>query len=143
MVEEYVRMDRRHDDFYLRFMGQMFQKLNNSEHFVMEDSLPLPIEPLLTVPTAVPQKQISNTSSDSGLDSPNVLSKAMPVTPDYSQPYLMPSTSKKNPPSGPLTPFQQFIHNSQITKTKEPKFNRSQPEHPDPQSVLRTRTGLG
>ena len=48
-----------------------------------------------------------------------------------------------NPPSGPLTPIQQFIDNSCKSKTKERKYNRSQPLHPDPQSVLRTRTRQG
>ena len=48
-----------------------------------------------------------------------------------------------SPPSGPLTPIQQFINNSRKPKIKEPKYNRSQPLHPDPQSVLRTRTRQG
>ena len=47
------------------------------------------------------------------------------------------------PPSEPLTPIQQFINNSRNAKTKEPKYNRSQPDHLDSQSVLRTRTRQG
>ena len=121
-------------------MQQRIQKLNSSEHFGMGDSLPFPIEPLLTVPTALPQKRIRNTSSDSGVNSPHVLSPSMPVTPDNLQPYLMPSTSLTNLLGGPLTPIQQLIHNSRKSKTKEPRYNRSQPDHPDTQSVLRTRT---
>ena len=67
----------------------------------------------------------------------------MPITPDNSQPHLIPSTSRTNLSSGPLTPIQQFINNSRKPKNKEPKYNRSQPNHPDPQSVLRTRTRQG
>ena len=143
MIEEYVRMDRRHDDFYERFMEQRFQKINNPGHLSTEDSLPFPIEPLRTAPVPLPQKRVSNTSSDSGVNSPQVLSPAMPVTPENPQSYLIPSTSRTNPPSGPLTPIQQFINNSRKSKAKEPKYNRSQPDHPDSQSVLRTRTRTG
>ena len=143
MVEGYVPMDRRPDDFYERFMEQRIQKLNNPEQSDKEDSLPFPIEPLRTAPVTLPQKRVSNTSSDSGVNSPHALSPAMPVTPDSSQPCLLPSTSRMNPSSGPLTPIQQFITNSRKLKNKEPKYNRSQPDYPDPQSVLRTRTRQG
>ena len=143
MIEEYVRMDRRPDDFYERFMEQRIQKMNNPGQSVMEESLPIPIEPLRTAMVSLPQKRVSNTSSDSGINSPHVLSPALPMTPDNSQPHLIPSTSRMNPPSGPLTPIQQFINNSCKSKNKEPKYNRSQPLHLDPQSVLRTRTRQG
>ena len=143
MIEEYVPMGRRPDDFYERFMEQRIQKLNNPERSEMEDSLPFPIEPLRTAPVTCPQKRVSNTSSDSGVNSPQVLSPTIPATPENSQPRLIQSTSRMNPPSGPLTPIQQFINNSRKSKNKEPKYNRSQPDHPDPQSVLRTRTRQG
>ena len=109
----------------------------------MEESHPFPIEPLRAAPVSLPQKRVSNTSSDSGIKSPHVLSPAMPVTPDNSQPHLKPSTSRMNPPSGPLTPIQQFLNNSRKSKNKEPKYNRSQPLHPDSQSLLRPRTRQG
>ena len=109
----------------------------------MEDPLPFPIEPFRTAPVTFPQKRVSSTSSDSGVNSPHVLSPAMPITPDNSQPNLIPSTSRMNPPGGPITPFQQFNINSRKSKTKKPKYNRSQFDHPDPQSVLRTRTRQG
>ena len=48
-----------------------------------------------------------------------------------------------NPPSGPLTPIQQFINKSRKSKNNEPKYNRSQPKLPEPQSVLRTCTRQG
>ena len=67
----------------------------------------------------------------------------MPVTPDSLQSHPIPSTSRAHPPSGLLTPIQQFINNSRNSNTKEPKNNRSQPDHPDSQSVLRTRTRQG
>ena len=109
MIEEYVPMDKRHDDFYERFMEQRIQKMNNPGQLGMEDPLPFPVEPFRASPVTLPLKQVSNTSSDSGVDPPHVLSPAMPITPDISQPHLIPSTSRMHPPSGPLTPIQQFI----------------------------------
>ena len=143
MKEEYVPLDKRHDDFYERFMEQRIQKINNSGQPGMEDSLPFPIEPLRIAPVTLPQKRVSNTSSDSGVNFPHVLSPAMPITSDNSQPHLIPSTSRIHPPCGPWTPIQQFIKNSRKSKTKEPKYNLSQPDHPSSQSVLRTRTRQG
>ena len=143
MIEEHVPMDRRPDEFYERFVEQRLHKINNPEQIGMEDSLPFPIEPLRTAPVNLPQKRVSNTSSVSGVNSPQVLSPAMPITPDNSQSYLIPSTSRMHPPSGPLNPIQQFLKNSRKSKTKEPKYNRSQPNHLDSQSVLRTCTRQG
>ena len=106
----------------------------------MEDSLPFPIQTLRTASVTLPQKRVSNTSSDSGVNSLHALSPAMTKSPDKSQPYPIPSSSLLNLPSGPLTPFQHLINKGRKSKKKEPKFNRSQPDHPDPQSVLRTCT---
>ena len=133
-------MDRRPDEFYERFMEQRLHKINNPEQFGKKDSLPFPIAPLRTAPVTLSQKRVSNTSSDSGVNSPQVLSPAMRITPDNSQSYLIPSTLRMHPPSGPLTPIQHFIKISRKSKTKEPKYNRSQPNDPDSQTVLRTRT---
>ena len=91
IIEEYVPMDRRHDNFYERFMEQRIQKLNNPEQSGMQGFLPIPIEPLRTASVTLPQKRVSNTSSDSGVNPPHFLSPAMPSTPDNSQPYLIPS----------------------------------------------------
>ena len=143
MLEKYVPMDRRPDDFYEKFMEQRIQKINNPGQLAMEDSLPFPIEFLRTSPVTLPQKPVTNNSSDSGVNSPPVLSPAMPITPDHSQPYFIQSTSRMTPPTGPLTPIQQFIINSRKSKRKEPKNIRSQPDYADPQSVLRTRTRQG
>ena len=59
----------------------------------MEESLPFPIEPLRTALVTLPQKRVGNTSSDSGVNSPQVVSPAMPIKPDNSQPHLKPATS--------------------------------------------------
>ena len=136
-------MDRPPDDFYERLMKQRIQKINNPGQSGMEDSLAFPIEPLRTVPVTLPQKRVINTSSDSGVNSPHVLSPAMPIPPENSQSYLVPSTSRMKPPSGSLTPIQQFFKNSRKSKAKEPKNNRSQPDQSDSQLVLRTRTRQG
>ena len=121
-------------------MEQRIQKLNNFEQSGMEGCLPFPIEPLRTAPVTLPGKRVNNNSSPSGVNSPHVPSPAMLKIPDKSQPSLVPTTLPMNPPSGPLTPLQQFNNNSLKSKTKEPNYNRSQPDHPDPQSVLRTRS---
>ena len=65
MIQEYVPMDRRHDDFYERFVEQRIQEINKAEQSGMEDFLPFPTEHLSTPPVSLPQKRISNTSSDS------------------------------------------------------------------------------
>ena len=127
-------------------MEQRIQILNKFEQPGMADFLPFPIEPLRAVPTTFPRKRVSNTSSDSGVNSPHVLSPAMPVTPDNShnlQPYLMPLTWRAKLLNGPLTAIQQFIRNSRKSKNREPKYKCSQTEDPDPQSVLRTHTRQG
>ena len=138
--EEYLPMDRRRDDFYERFLEQRIQKRSNPGQSGVEQSLPFPIEPLRTAPVSLPQKRVKNTSSGSGANSPQVLSPVTPIIPDDSQPHLIPSTSQMNPPSGTLTPIQQFTYNSRKSKNKEPKNNHPQPNHPDTQSVLRTCT---
>ena len=114
-------VDKRHDDFYERFLEQRFQKIKNPGQSSMEDSLQFPIELLRTAPVTLPQKlPVSNTSSDSGVNSPNVLSPAMPKTPDNSQLHLIPTTSLLHPPSGPLTPVHQFIEISRKSNTRGP-----------------------
>ena len=95
--------------------------LSNAEQVGMMDSHPFPIEPLGKVPTALSHKRIRSTSIDSGVNSPHVLSPAMSVAPDYLhrlQPHLMPSTSRLNLSSGPLTLIQQFIHISRKYKNQ-------------------------
>ena len=143
MIEEYKPMNKRPDDFYERFKEQRIQKINNPGQSSIEACLPFPIELLRTAPITLPQKRVSNTSSGSGVNSPHVLSPATPITPDISQPHLIPSISRMNPPSGPLTPIQQFSNYCRKSKNKEPKYNRFQPGYPDPLSVLRARNRQG
>ena len=108
--------------FFARFMEQWIQKLHNSEQTGTEDCFPFPIVPHRSAPTTFPKKRVSNTSSDSGVNSPQVLLPAMPVTPDILQPYIMQSTSRLDPSRGPLTPTQQFIHSNSKSKNNEPKL---------------------
>ena len=141
MIEEYVPSDRHRDDFYERFMERRVQQLNDPKEAAPDDSIPFPIVPLSSV---LPTKRISNTSNDSGINSP-----PQPII-DHSPrtPINNPSTSQiifsPIPPSQPLTPIQRLIHhNTRKYQSKEPKYNRSQPDHPDAESVLRTRTRQG
>ena len=147
MIEEYVPMDRLHDDFYRSFVEQRMQKIDDTEQPGIENTLPFPFEPLRTTLTTFPRNQISSTGIDSGVNSPLVLSPAMPVTPDSSHtppPYLMPSTTRLKTPSnlssGSLTQIQQIAHYRGKSKNKEPKDNPSQPEYYDLQSVLLTHS---
>ena len=119
--------------FFERFMDQRNQKLNKFNQPSKEDSLPFSIEPLRTAPVTPPTKRVSNTSSDSGVIFPQLLSPPMPITPINSQPHIVSSASRINSPTGPLIPIQQFIDKSQKFEAMKPKYNRSQPEHPDPQ----------
>ena len=64
MLEKHVPMNRRHNDFYERFMEQRNQRLNYYEQSSMKDSVPFPIEPLRTAPVTLPGERVSNTSKD-------------------------------------------------------------------------------
>ena len=140
---------------YERFMERRIQKLNDPDPIVRSDSIPFPIVPLSSSTKDVTTKRISNTSVDSGVNSPPTLSHSQlsaNVAASQRTPPPIPSTSRPMPTSHfsarPLTPIQQFINNSRPFRNrdaghKEPKYNRSQPDHPDTQSVLRTRTRQG
>ena len=120
MIEEYVPKVKSHDDFYEKLMGQRIQEINNPRQSSKEDSFPFLIAPLRTTHVTLPPKRVSITSSDSVVDSPYALSPARPVTPDISQSYFIPSTSRMHHPSGQLNPIQQFIKNSRKSRAKEP-----------------------
>ena len=151
MIEENNRSDKRHDDFFERFMERRIQKLNDPDPVVRNNSIPFPIVPLPSSTTAVTTKRISNTSVDSGVNSPPMLSPSQPsanVDASQSTPLPVPSTSRPMPASHfstrPLTPIQQFINNSRPLRNRDAGYkDRSQPDHPDTQSVLRTRTRQG
>ena len=55
MIEEYVPMDRLHDDFYQSFMEQRTQKIDDTEQPGTENSLPFPFELLRTTLTTLPR----------------------------------------------------------------------------------------
>ena len=151
MIEEYVPSDTHRDDSYERFKERRVQQLNNPKETTKDDSIPFPIAPLSSAPTVLPPKRISSTSDDSGVNSPPTHSPTIPPQPiSYSPrtPINNPSTSQINtaplPPSEPLTPIQRLIHhNTRKCQNKQPKYKRSQPDHPDPGSVLRTQTRQG
>ena len=122
------------------------------------DSFQFPIEPLRSISSTNKTKRSSIHSNDSGITSPfassrtPVLSPAIPT--ETSSPH--PSSSQHAqtaplPPRKHLSPIQQFIRNSATRMAKnslkscpkESNYNRSQPDYPDPQSVLRTRTQQG
>ena len=158
MIEEYVPSNYPNDDFYERFMEQRTRDLNNPSTTEEHDSFPFPIEPLRSTSSTNKPTRSSMQSNDSGITSPlassrtPVLSPAIPTgtsTPcpsssQHAQPVQMPCREH-------LSPIQQFIRNraprmarsSVNSRPKEPKYNGAQPNHPDPQSVLRTITRQG
>ena len=81
MIEEYVPLDKHHDNFFERFMEQRIQRLNQPDLPNTVDPLPFPIEALRSIPSVTPRKRVSNTSSDSGVNSPHMFSTGMPTTP--------------------------------------------------------------
>ena len=155
MIEEYVPSNYSNDNFYERFMEQRTRDLNNPSATEEHDSFPFPIEPLRPISSTNQPKRPSMHSNDSGITSPltssrtPVLSPAIPTR--TSTP--CPSSTQHNqsvqvPSREHLSPIQQFIRNSATrmarssvnSRTKEPKYNRAQPNYPDSQSVLRTIT---
>ena len=135
-------------NFFERFMERRVQQLNDPKEIATQDSIPFPIVPLSSAPTVLPTERISNTSDHSGVNSPTTFSPTIPPQPiNHSPrtPIINPSTSQiitsPIPPTQPLTPIQRLIHhNTRKYQNKEPKDNRSQPDHPDAGSVLRTQT---
>ena len=132
-------------------MERRVQQLNNPKGSAKDDSFPFPIVPLSSAPTVLPTKRISNTSDDSGINSSPTLSPTIPPQSiDHSPRTLInnPSSSltitSPKPPRQPLTPIQRLIHhNIRKYQNKEPKYNQSQPDHPDAELVLRTQTRQG
>ena len=150
MIEKYVPPDHRNDNFYKRFMKQRARDLNNPSTTEEHDSFPFPIEPLRPISSTHKLKRPSIHSNDSGITSTfassrtPVLSTAIP--PETSTPHPSSSQQAQTAQLSPrehLIPIQQFIHNiatrnSVKSRPKEPKHNRSQPDYPASQSVLKT-----
>ena len=151
MIEEYVPSDTHRDNFYERFMERRVQQLNNPKETAKDDLIPFPIVALFSAPTVLPTKRISNTSDDSGINSSPTLSPTIPPQSiDHwpRTPINNPSSSltitSPIPPSQPLTPIQRLIHHkTRKYQNKEPKYNQSQPDYPDAESVLRTQKRQG
>ena len=158
MIEEYVPSNYPNDNCYERFMEQRARDLNNPSTTEGNDSFPFSIEPLRSISSTNKPKRSSLHSNDSGITSPlassrtRVLSPAIPAETSTRHP-----SSSQNAqtvqlsPRENLSPIQQFIRNSATRmarssakpRSKEPKYNRSQPHSPDSQSVLRTITRQG
>ena len=153
MIEEYVPSNYPNDNFYERFMEQRARDLNNPSTTEEHDSFPFPIEPLRSIlPTNNP-KRSSMQSNDSGITSPLASSRTPVKSPAIPMQTSTPHPSSSQhaltahlSPRESLSPIQQFIRNSATrmarnsvnSRPKEPKYNRSQPNYPDSQSVLRT-----
>ena len=159
MIEEFVPSDHQNDNFYKRFMEQRTRDLNNPNIITEEhDSFPFPIEPLRSMSSTNQPKRSSLHSNDSGITSPLassrilVLSPAIPTGTSTAHPYSSQAVQSPHLPlREPLSPIQHFIRNSATrmartsakSRPQDPKYNRSQPNYPDSQSVLRTITRQG
>ena len=130
----------------------------NNQSTAERDSFPFSMKPLRSISSTSKPKRSSMHSNDSGITSPldssrtPVLSPAVPV-----------GTSTPHPSSSQhgqtvqlshrenLSPIQQFVvisatrmaRSNVKSRSKEPKYNRSQPNYPVSQSVLRTITRQG
>ena len=154
-IEEYVPSDHQNDHFYEHFMEQRTRDLKSLSTTEEHDSFPFPIEPLWSTPSTDKPKRPSTHSNDSEITSPVASSR----TPVLSHAILMetsnphPSSSQhaqtaQSSPREDLSPIQQIIRNSATRmarhsvnlRSKELKYNRSQPNYPNSQSVLRTIT---
>ena len=130
-------------------MEQGFQRLNQPDLPNIDNPLTTLIELLRSFPTVTPRKRVSISSSDSVVNSLHMLSPAMLTTPENPHSFqlpLFPPTSRFDTiplPSPHLTPIQQFLHKSRNRSDRDPKYNRTQPDHPDSPSVLYTRTRQG
>ena len=158
MIEDYVPSDHQNDHFYERFMEQRTRDLNNPSTTEKHDSFALPIEPLRSISSTNKPQRSSMHSNDSGITSPlassrtPVLSPAIPAEPTTPHPSSSQraQTAQLSPREN-LSAIQQFICNSATRmarssakpRSKEPKYNRSQPNYPYSQSVLRTITRQG
>ena len=145
MIEENRPPYRQNDNFFVGFREQCALDLNNPCTTDGHDSIRFPIEPLRSSLSHGQMKRIDTHSSDWGNISPLASSRTPVLSPanptETSTPH--PSTSQhvqvaQPSPQGLCSPIQQYIRNSAKLGTKLPKYNRSQPLHPDFQAVLTT-----
>ena len=155
MIEEFVPSDHQNDNFYERFREKRTRDLNNPSTTEEHDSFPFPIEPLRSISSTTQPKRSSVHSNDPGITSPLASSRTPVLSPtipaEKSTPHPSSSQHAQTAQLSPrknLSPIQQFIRNNATrmarnsvkSRPKEPKYNRSQPNYPDSQSVLRTIT---
>ena len=158
MIEEYVPSDHQNDNFYERFMEQRTRDLNNPSKTEEHDSFPFPIEPLRSIPSISKPKRSSMQSNDSEITSPVASSRTPVLSAAFLTETSIPhsSSSQQSQPAQlshreHLSPIQQFIRksatrmarNSPNSRPKEPKYNRSQPNYSESQSVLKIITQQG
>ena len=155
MIEEYVPSDHQSANFYERFMEQRTRDLNNPSMTEKLDPIPFPIEPLRSISSTNKPKRYSMHRKDAGITSPLASSRTPVLSPAIPTETSTPrqSSSEHAQTSQPLlrenlSPIQHFIRNSATSmvrksvksRPKEPNYDRSQPNYPDSQSVLRTIT---
>ena len=128
MIEEYVLPDHQNDRFYERFSEQRTRDLNNLSTTEEHDPFPCPIEPLQSSSSKSQGKRLCTHSSDSGVNSPVVLSRlpalspATPIEISTSHPFTsQPVHRAQQLPREPLSPIQQFNRNNAKLRSKEPK----------------------
>ena len=150
MIEVYVPLDHQNDNFYELLMEKRARDLKNPSTTDEHASFQFQIEPLQSTSYEDQRKQLDAHINDSGVNSPlasfrsQALSFATPIGTSTPHPSISLPTQVAQPsPTGLFSPFQNFIRKSAKLSSKEPKYNHSQPNHPDHQSVLRTYTREG
>ena len=146
MIEEYVPSNHQNDNLYDLFMQQRTRDLNIPNTTEDHNSFPFPIEPLRSISSTNMPKRSSMHGNYSGITSPlassrtPVLSPAVPTetsTPNLSS---WQAQTAQLLPREHLIPIQQFIRNIATgmarknvkSRSKEPKYNRSQHDYPNP-----------
>ena len=138
-------------------MEQRTRDLNNPSTTEEHDSFPFPIEPLRYISSTNKPKRSSTPSNDSGNTSPPAFSHscaipAVPVeTSTPNPPFSQHAQNAQSSPREPLSPIQQIFRNGAThvarnnvnLRSKDPKYNRLQPNYPDSRSVLKTITRQG
>ena len=128
VIEDYVPHDQRHDDFYERFLEQRIGKLNSFTVPPAEDTIPFPIRSLPTAPVVALHKRNSITSSDSGVGSPHVFSRTLPLTPKQlpQHPQEMETEqASTSAPTRPLTDSTISAEQSQVQSERTKIFQTS------------------
>ena len=158
MIEEYVPSDHQNDNFYERFMEQRTRDLNKPSITEEHGSFPIPIGPLRSISSTNEPKRSSIHGNDSATTSPFASSRTpvlLPAIPtETSSPLPSSSQHSQTAPLSPrehLSPIHQITRNSATRmarnsiklRSKEPKYNRLQPNYPDSQSVLKKITRQG